>query len=467
MINIVENIKNIKDSNLIFLIEEKDDVNKLSFLNLDKSIINNILSTIRKKENTMLQFFIGKKEINSIFVILHLDKNKRNLYELLWEYITKVPEKITILANSKENLLPIIDSCLLSRYKFQNYLTEKKEDEINIVCESDYKVEVEKRLETLNNIKLARDLWETPTSDLCPEKFVKKIKETKWKNTKVKVLSPKDIEKKGLWLLWAVWKWSVNKPYMVILERIIDKKLPTIWFVGKWVVFDSGWLNLKPEKWLYMMKDDMCWAATVFASMKELDNKDLKVNIVAAIPLAENAVSGESYRPSDIIKSYSWKTVNIINTDAEWRLILADAVSYISKNYSLDKVITVATLTWVALFALWYRFAWVMGTDREIIEKLLNYSKTNFEKYLELPFDNYYIEKTKSQIADYDNLTDWVLTWPTMWGAFLYNFLLNNEKFTHIDIAWVANNSYEPYGLYSKTVTWFWVDSLSKLFIKL
>jgi len=467
MIKITENIKNIKDSNLVFLVETKECLNKLSFLDLDKVIVDNILSTIKKKENTMLQFFIWKKEISSIFVILHLDKNARNLYELLWEYIIKVPKKLTIMANNNENLLPIVDSCLLSRYKFQNYLSEKKEDEINIICEEKYKKNVEERLETLSNIILARDLWETPTSDLSPEIFVKKVKEIKWKNTKIKVLSPKDVEKEGLWLLWAVWKGSINKPQMIILERIIDKKLPTIWFVWKWIVFDTWWLNLKPEKWLYPMKDDMCWAATVFAIMKELDKKELKVNIIACIPLAENSVSWESYRPSDILKSYSGKTVNVINTDAEWRLILADAISYISKNYKLERVITVATLTWACLYALWYRYAGIMWNDRDMIDSILIYSKTNFEKYLELPFDNYYIEKTKSEIADYDNLREWIFAGSTMWWAFLYNFLLNNEKFTHIDIAWVANNSYEPYGLYSKSTTWFWVDSLSKLFLSL
>ncbi len=467
MIKVVDNMKNIKDSNLVFLVESKECLEKLSLLDLDKVIIDNILSIIEKKENTMLHFYIGRKNISSIFVILYLDKNKRNLYELLWEYIVKVPNKMTLMSNNKDNLLPIIDSCLLSRYKFQNYLSEKKEDDINIVCEEKYKKKVEERLETLNNIIMVRDLWETPTSDLSPQMFVKKAKEIKWKNTKIKVLWPKEVEKEWLWLLWAVWKWSINKAQMIILERIIDKKLPTIWLVWKWIVFDTWWLNLKPEKWLYPMKDDMCWAATVLAIMKELDKKDLKVNIICCIPLAENAVSGEAYRPSDILKAYNGKTVNVINTDAEWRLILADWISYISKNYKLDRVITVATLTWACLYALWFRYAWIMWDDREMIDSLLKYTKTNFEKYMELPFDNYYIEKTKSEIADYDNLREWIFAWSTMWGAFLYNFLLNNEKFTHIDIAGVANNSYEPYGLYTKSVTWFWVDSLSKLLLSL
>ena len=346
-------------------------------------------------------------------------------------------------------------------------MSEKKEDIINIVCEEKYKKKLEERLETLNNIILARDLWETPTSDLSPELFVKKVKEIKWKNTKIKVLWPKEVEKEWLWLLWAVWKGSINKPQMIVLERIVDKKLPTIWFVWKWIVFDTGGLNLKPEEWLYPMKDDMCWAATVFAVMKELDKKDIKINIIACIPLAENSVSGEAYRPSDIVKSYSEKTVNITNTDAEWRLILADWISYISKNYKLDKIITIATLTGACLYALWYRFAGIMWDDRDIIGKLLDYSKDNFEKYFELPFDKYYIEKTKWTIADFDNWTAWIYTWPSMGASFMYNFILNNEKFTHIDIAGVANNRFEAYWLYPKATTWFWVDSLSKLLLSL
>ncbi|MFA5917337.1 MAG: leucyl aminopeptidase family protein [Candidatus Gracilibacteria bacterium] len=464
MIKIVDKLKDIKDSNLFFLVEKKECLEKLSFLKLEKNIVDKILTTLKKKENTFLQFFLGKKDFENLFVVIYIDKDKKNIFELLGEYAPKLPEKYTILSNNDDNLLSIVDTCLLSRYKFQKYLTEKKEDEINIFCENDNRQNLEDRLETIDNIITARDLGETPTCDLYAEKFAEIIKKTKWKNTKIKILSPKDIEKQGLGLLWAVGKGSINKPYMVILERIIDKNLPTIGFVGKGIVFDTGGLNIKPEEWMYPMKDDMCGASTVFATMKELDNKDLKVNIIAAIPLAENSVSGESYRPSDIVKSYSGKTVNITNTDAEGRLILADAVSYISKNYKLDKVITIATLTGVCLYALGYRYAGIMGNDRDIISKLLTYSNDNFEKYFELPFDKYYMEKTKSTIADFDNWTAGIYTGASMGAAFIHNFLLNKEKFIHIDIAGIANNRFEAYGLYPKCTTGFGVDSLSNLF---
>lgn len=467
MVELKENLSEITDSNLVYLLEKKEDLDKLLELKLDKSILSKILEIIKKWENKVINFFIWNSNFENIYIMYFNKSWKSTLIEFLWENFPKLPEKLTLLSNNNDNLIDIINSCLLSRYKFGQYKTEKKEDIIFILSTKDTKKLIQDRLNTIENIILARDLWETPACDLTPENFTKIVKNTEFKNTKVKVLTPKDIEEKWLWLIYAVWKWSSNKPYMVILERIVDKKFPTYWLVWKWIVFDTGWLDIKSSDWMYPMKDDMCWAWTVFCTMKELDKKDLKINIVACLCLAENSVSWDSYRPSDIIKSYSWKTVNITNTDAEGRLVLADWVSYVSKNYKLDTIMTVATLTWVALFALGFRYAWIMWTDRFIIDILLSFSKTDFEKYCELPFDNYYVEKCKSEIADLDNWSKWIYTWSTMWWAFIYNFIENGEKFVHLDIAWVANNSFEPYGLYSKSTTWFWVDSLSKLFLSL
>lgn len=467
MIELKESFSEISDSNLVYIVEKEDDLSKIKELKLDKNMLSKVKESIKKWKNILNTFFIWEKNFENIFIIYFNKSWKNTLIEFLWENLPKLSEKLTLLSNNDDNLFDLVNTCILSRYKFEKYKTEKKEDLINIICNKDNKDKLKNRLETIENIILARDLGEIPACDLTPENFAKIVKATKFKNTKVRILTPKDIEKKWLWLINAVWKWSSNKPYMVILEKIVDKKLPTYWLVWKWIVFDTGWLDIKPSDWMYPMKDDMCWAWTVFCTMKELDKKDLKVNIIACLCLAENSVSWDSYRPSDIIKSYSWKTVNITNTDAEWRLILADWVSYISKNYKLDTIMTVATLTWVALFALWFRYAWIMWTDRLIIDELLKTSKTDFEKYCEFPFDNYYVEKCKSEIADLDNWSKWIYTGSTMWWAFIYNFLLNNEKFVHIDIAWVANNSFEPYGLYPKTTTWFWVDSLSKLFLSL
>jgi leucyl aminopeptidase len=142
-------------------------------------------------------------------------------------------------------------------------------------------------------------------------------------------------------------------------------------------------------------------------------------------------------------------------------------MSYISKNYNLQHIMTIATLTWAAIVALWYRYAGIMWSDKNLINKFLSYSKNNFEKYVELPYDNYLIEKTKSDIADIKNLTEWIKAGSSMWAAFLSNFVDNNEAYTHIDIAGPAINSFEPYGLMNKWMTWFWVDSISTIFTEL
>ena len=468
MTKIINKTSDIKNSNLVYIVEKIGDIEKIEDLKLDEKIIKKITEELKEEKNIVLNFFIWNFHFENLYIMIYSKKEWKTLVDFLSEEFPKLPRKLTISSNNDKNLLDLVNSCILSRYKFTKYKTvDDKKDKINVLVDKENEKIVEERLETIENIILARNLWETPACDLTPESFANIIKKTKWKNTKVKILSPKNIEKKGLWLLHSVWKWSENKPYMVILERIVDKNVPTYWFVWKWIVFDSWWINLKPTDYLFDMKWDMCWAATTYCTMKELDKKDLNVNIIACIPLAENSLSWNAYRPSDIIKSYSWKTVNITNTDAEWRLILADWISYISKNYKLDNLMTIATLTWAVMVALWFRYAWIMWTDRTIINILLKNSKKDVEKYFELPFDDYYIEKSKSEIADYDNWTKWISTWSTMWGAFLYNFLENKEKYTHIDIAWVALNSYEPYSYVNKWMTWFWVDSLSKLFLNL
>jgi len=468
MIELKTKLNWIKNSNLVFILEKSSDIRELDSLKLDNKIIEKFQTTINECKNKQLTFFLWDKKFENLFIMFFTTKWKKTLIEFLWEELPKLPWDLTILSNNDKNIKDFLDTTILSRYKFNKYKSEFKEDNINIIINNNTKKLVKSRLETLDNIIFSRDLWETPSSDLYPEAFAKIIKKTKFKNTKVKIFDSKQIEKKWLHLLHNVWKWSSKWAYMVILERIINKKFPTIWLVWKWITFDTWWIQVKPWDHMYEMKWDMCWAAWVFATMKELDNKDLNVNIITCLVLAENHISWDSYKPSDIIKSYSWKTVDIIHTDAEWRLVLADWISYISKNYKLERIISMATLTWAVMMALWHRYAWIMWDDKKLIKDFINYSKNNFEKYIELPYDNYFIEKTKeSSVADLENLNIWTYAWSSMWAAFLSNFILNNEKYTHLDIAWTALNWFEAYWLFNKWMTWFWVDSLSSILLDL
>ncbi|NVP17962.1 leucyl aminopeptidase family protein [Candidatus Gracilibacteria bacterium] len=457
------NFGEIKDSNLVFFVEKESDLKLIKDLKFDKKIIDKIKEVILKGENKVLDFFIGNENFEKLIIIYYSSTSKKDINYFLGAEFPKLPNNLTILTNNDKNINILLNNSLLSRYKYQEYKSEKQNDEIFFIVDDKNKDIFKQRLHTIKNIILARDLGFKPSNELYPETFAKIVKENKFKNTKVKIFDFKDIQKKKLGLLEAVGKGSVKKPHMIVFERIIDKSLPTIGIVGKGITFDTGGIQVKPGDHMYEMKGDMCGAAATFSTIKELDEADLKVNIVACIVLAENHISGESYKPSDIITSYSGKTVDIIHTDAEGRLVLADGVSYISKNYKLNKIITIATLTGACMVSLGYRYAGIMGNDEDLISRFLDYSKSNFEKYNRLPFDDYFIEKTKSKIADLENLNRAVFAGSTMGAAFLSNFVLNGEAYTHLDIAGTALNSYEPYGYANQGMTGFGVDSLSTI----
>lgn len=467
MIQLKTKINEIKDSNLVYLLEKKSDISKLDFLKLDKKIVSKMEKTIKEAKNIKLDFFLWNKDFENLIIFYFNKSEKQDINYFMWPEFKKLSYNLTLLPNNSQNINVLLNNCLLWRYKFEEYKSESKKDKIYMITDADDKKIAKDRILTIENIILSRNLWFMPANDLYPESFAKIIKKEKFKNTKVKIFDSKKVEKLGLGLLHNVWKGSSKKPYMVILERIVNKKFPTIWLVWKWVTYDTWWIQVKPWNYMYEMKWDMCWAATTFSIMKELDKKDLNVNIIACIVLAENHINWDAYKPSDILKSYSWKTVDIIHTDAEWRLVLADGISYISDKYKLDTIMSVATLTWACMVGLGFRYAWIMWTDNKIINKFLDYSDKNIEKYNRLPFDDYFIEKTKSEVADLENLNTWIYAGSTMWAAFLSNFLLNNEKYVHLDIAWTALNSYEAYAYVNKDMTGFWVDSISSILLDL
>lgn len=459
MLNIIKSPTDSKNSNLVAIIKNKFDFEEFNFLNLDKKILLKIEKIFKEQKNICFKVFLWNDNFEELIFLFYLD-TKKDIVIFLWENIGNLPEKITFIYN-KDNIL--LDSIILWKYDYFEYKEEKKELELNIVCnELDIKFLTD-RLSTIKNITDNRDFINKPSCDKTPDKYLAYIKSLKFRNVRIKVIEYEEIKKLWLNLIDAVWRASNYKPKIIILEKIINKNLPTLWFIWKWIIFDTWWLNIKVEDHMYGMKYDMAWSSTLLFVMKEIDEKKLNCNVITVLPLAENSISGDAYRPWDIIKSYSWKTVEITNTDAEWRLILADWISYISKNYKLESITTVATLTWACIQALWYNYAWIMWDNRQFIDKLIK-NKT-FESYWELPFNDFFIEKTKWKISDYINHTTWIYAWSSMWWAFLKNFCLNNEKFTHIDIAWPAFVK-EKYWIYNVWATGFWVDSLSKLILE-
>lgn len=462
-IKYISDLWDVSCENLIMLFSSDEIPNFSQIDGISPEILADIDQHREKKENIFLSYFIGKKHIKNLKVILCFDKTQNSLVDTLGKYVQNFWEKIAICASSSY-ISTLFDVSILARYSFQEYKSKKTSFLTEVVCNKEDEKILKHREKTLKNIFLARDLWETPAQDLTPNDFAKRVKNDNFKQVKVSILDEKQIQKKGLGLLYGVGKGSANPPRMVILEYITNKKAPVYGIVWKGVTFDTGGNQIKPGDFMYDMKGDMGGAAVTYALMREIDRKKPKINVVACLCLAENVVSDNSFKPSDILTGYSGKTVEIIHTDAEGRLVLADGMAYLSKKYKTSHLITIATLTGACMVALGYRYAGVMGNDENMIESLLEYSKSHSEKYIRLPFDEYLKEKTKSKIADLNNLDRSVHAGASMWAAFLSNFCENNEAYTHIDIAWAYINEGEAYGKMPKGMTGFGVESLSEIF---
>lgn len=466
MIKYAHKHSDIVYENIVCYLNNTKQLSDLSFLKLDTNILKDIKKSIAWKKSCLNEYFLGGSKYKKLYVFIEREKTYEKKINFLGKYLPKLPDELCLIAEKTEDVKDMLEVCELSRYSFQNYKTKKKAQKTQLFCTASDKKVLSESVKTIENICLARDLWETPACDLTPEIFADIVKKTKFKNIKVKVLKYRDIQKKWLWLIEWVGKWSDNKPCMVILEHIVDKKKPIQGIVWKGVTFDTGWNQIKPGDFMYDMKWDMWGAAVTYALMKELDRHNVDKNIVACLSLAENVVSSNAYKPSDILTAYTGKTVEIIHTDAEWRLVLADGIAYLGKNYKTSSMMTIATLTGAVMVALGFRYAGIMGTDRTMLDTLLKYSQENTEKYVELPFGEHFMEKTKSEIADYKNLDRGVYAGSSMGGAFLSNFLVNNEKYTHIDIAGAYINEWDAYGKMPKWMTGFWVESLAEIFKK-
>ena len=377
--------------NIVFYIESEKEIETLNFLKLDDSILKHIKKWLKEKESSLQEYFLGTKKYEKLFVCISREKSYEKKVNFLGKNLVKLPDELCLMSNTHEQIHLLLEVCQLCRYNFDVYKNKKKHRKTEVVCKQEELNSLKDLEHKIENIYLARDLWETPANDLTPDLFAQKVKNTKFKNIKVKILTYKDIQKKWLGLIEWVGKWSENKPCIVILEHIQDKKKPVYGIVGKGVTFDTGGNQIKPGDFMYDMKWDMWGAAVTYALMKELDRHNIDKNIVACLCLAENVVSHNAYKPSDILKWYTGKTVEIIHTDAEGRLVLADGISYLGKNYTTDRMMTIATLTGACMVALWFRYAWIMGTDRQMLDNLLEYSKENTEKDVELPFADHFI----------------------------------------------------------------------------
>ncbi len=257
------------------------------------------------------------------------------------------------------------------------------------------------------------------------------------KEVKVRVLDEKDLKKKGMNLLLAVAKGSAIPARLIILEYTGDQdNAAKTAIVGKGITFDTGGINLKPTKYVETMRMDMAGAATILGTIKTLAKLGVKHNVVGVVPACENAIGSKAYKPGDVYRAYNGKTVQIENTDAEGRLILADALAYAVDSIKPDKIIDVATLTGACLVALGECYAGLLGSDDELCNALIAAGEATGECVWRLPIYDELKEELKGDVSDLKNTGG---KWGgTIVGACFLSHFVGETPWAHLDIAGLA-----------------------------
>lgn len=346
---------------------------------------------------------------------------------------------------------PAIESTILSSYAFQKYITDEDKKKtpilsLNIYCNgikeegiNQLKQVIVESQTICKYVNLTRDMVNENSSQKYSTLLSRRIKEICLENKlKVIELDENELRRLNMNLLLAVNSGADHPPALLILQyEGLKDSSKTIAFVGKGVTFDSGGLNLKPSGHIETMKLDMSGAATVALLINCAAELGLKQDIIAVIPIVENTIGPKAYKPGDVIESYSKKTVEIQNTDAEGRLILADALSYTIERYKPSIIIDLSTLTGACLVALGEYYAGAMTNNQDILNKLIKSSENTSEYVWQLPLYDDLAKGLNSDIADIKNVTSKKYGGTIIGGLFLKKFV-KDTPWIHLDIAGTA-----------------------------
>lgn len=337
----------------------------------------------------------------------------------------------------------------MAAYRFDTFITDK-ERKVNhtliltFIIDSAIAQEIERGAKTGNIIAHAvndvRNWVDLPAASLPPMELADKAKAIAQQHgLKITIINEDEIKALGMGGLAGVSAGSEQDAKLVIMEYKTTKPhAQTLAFVGKGITFDSGGLSLKPAAAMETMKEDMSGAAAVIGAMQVLGQLKPDVNIIAVTPLSENMPSGTATKPGDILRFYNGKTAEVKNTDAEGRLILADALSYTVKHYKPDAIIDLATLTGACAYALGPFFSGLMSQHEEFSHKVQEAAKTSGDRVWPLPFDNDYKAAIKSDVADICNIgSPKYKAGAITAGFFLQNFV-GETPWVHLDIAGTA-----------------------------
>lgn len=349
--------------------------------------------------------------------------------------------------NNPSNLSNIAFGACLSSYHFDKYLNSKKlEKKLKIksitIASKDVKKSKEqfKQFEILaDNILLTRNLVFEPANILYPESYANICLEFKKDGLGVEILGQEDMQKLGMNALLGVAQGSIKESKLVVLKWLgeKDKKAQPLAFVGKGVTFDTGGISIKPSEGMEDMKLDMAGSAVVVSLLRLLAQRKAKVNAVGVIGLAENMPGGSAQRPGDVVKSMSGQTIEVINTDAEGRLILADVLHYTNTRFKPKLIVDLATLTGAMIVCLADVYSGLFSNDDDLSQKLIAAGKKTGELTWRMPLSEEYDEMINSDIADMKNIVSGSGAGSITAAQFLKRFI-GDTKWAHLDIAGVA-----------------------------
>ncbi|MBE6061380.1 MAG: leucyl aminopeptidase [Clostridium sulfidigenes] len=469
----VENLKNVQSHNNskgIFLFE--------SYMELQQGFpcdkLNNILSCLSeskeftgKKGDTYTLTSVEDGSIQKTILVglgekakCNVDNVRNNTSKLIKEVIKQKIKVLDLHVKSMdcccnyEKVKAITESIIMTTYNFDKYKSDKKEvllEEVRIIFHEDQDLAKlneaveEGRLLAEGNL-ISRELVNEPANILTPEALSKKVQQLGLDHGfQVEVYNKEEIKNFGMESFLSVGKGSSNEPKLIVMRYMgdTDNKENILGLVGKGLTFDAGGYCLKTAGSMWTMKSDMGGAGAVIGAMSTIARKGLKKNIVAVVAACENLISGDAYRPGDIINTMNGKTIEIINTDAEGRLTLVDAVTYIIRKENVTKVVDIATLTGAVGGAIGSAATGVVTNDDEFYSLLEEASLHCDERVWRFPTFDEYKEKIKTGNADLVNSTGPVGAGAITAGLFIGEFV-EDKPWLHLDIAATAFTSQTP-----------------------
>ena len=442
--------------NLVLFVDERFNISGLKkHLSTNEfSYISDLLKTNDLKKELIVFEVNSKKKI--ILISIKKDLKAFEAENLGAKFFTQINfgEKNQYFVNTDtitskiENFVGyFLHGLKLKSYEFDIYKSKKKSRFISInVSGSKNKISNQKQLgfkALEEGTFFARDLVSEPGNILHPDEYVKRINSLKKFGLKINIYDEKKLKKLGMNALLGVGQGSIRGSYLVTMEwNGAKNNSKPLAFVGKGVCFDTGGISLKPAKFMEDMTYDMAGSATVVGLMKNLALRKAKINVVGVVGLVENMIGGNAQRPGDIVKSYSGKTIEILNTDAEGRLVLADALTFTEKKFKPKFIVDLATLTGAIIVSLGSEYAGLFSNDDKLSKQLLTSGEKVDEKLWRMPLHKNFDKLINSKNADMQNINYVGGAGSTTAAQFLQRFILNKTPWAHLDIAGMAFSKY-------------------------